>query len=446
MMFDFSSSLFWYKLVFSAEIVLAELVFVVHLRRMPHFILRAVCSVAGLFLFAFLFPIVDYGASWTCFMFFMMFIVSLCGLRVCFNESLRNIIFCGLAAYTIQHIAFVFSDAFNDIASLAMGTEGGLNVYGEGGIGQSGAALAVMLVIYFVTYFVTYMIAHYVYTDRIYSDEVRQLGRKKFVVLAGIIIITDNILNAITMYNTEIDAVSLWVERCYNVFTCFLALQLQFSQLTEQNMQSKYDTVQRILQEERKQYLIVKNNLEALNIKAHDLKHRFLDMARSAGDRKAELDDIGQTLSVYESVVKTGNETLDLILTNKNLMYGDKHVQIACIADGTLLDFMAPTEIYSLFGNALDNAIEAVLPLEEDRRTISLFVKRAHNMVSIHIENYFSGERIFSGDLPVTTKADKEYHGYGMLSMKTVVEKYGGTMAVEIRGDVFCLNLLFPLP
>src|SRR5699024_8892122 len=103
-------------------------------------------------------------------------------------------------------------------------------------------------------------------------------------------------------------------------------------------------------------------------------------------------------------------------------------------------------EIYSLFGNALDNAIEAVLPLEEDRRTISLFVKRAHNMVSIHIENYFSGERIFSGDLPVTTKADKEYHGYGMLSMKTVVEKYGGTMAVEIRGDVFCLNLLFPLP
>ena len=169
-------------------------------------------------------------------------------------------------------------------------------------------------------------------------------------------------------------------------------------------------------------------------------------MARSAGDRKAELDDIGQTLSVYESVVKTGNETLDLILTNKNLMYGDKHVQVACIADGTLLDFMAPTEIYSLFGNALDNAIEAVLPLEEDRRTISLFVKRAHNMVSIHIENYFSGERIFSGDLPVTTKADKEYHGYGMLSMKTVVEKYGGTMAVEIRGDVFCLNLLFPLP
>lgn len=444
MMFDFSSSLFWYKLVFMAEIIIAEIVFVLHLRRRTHFVLRVLCSCAGLFLFAFLFPIVGYDAAWTCFMFFMMFIASLVGLKVCFNESLRNIIFCGLAAYTIQHIAFVFSDAFNDLASLAMGTYGGLNVYGQGGIGQTGAALAIMLIIYFVTYFVTYMVAHYIYTDAIYSDEVHQLGRKKFVVLAGIIIITDNILNAITMYNTEIDAISLWVERCYNVFTCFLALQLQFSQLTEQNMQSKYDTVQRILQEERKQYLIVKNNLESLNIKAHDLKHRFLEIVRSGGGKAGELDDIGQTLSVYESVVKTGNETLDLILTNKNLMYGNKHVQIACIAEGKLLDFMAPTEIYSLFGNALDNAIEAVLPLAEDKRTISLFVKRSHNMVSIHIENYFSGERTFIGDLPVTTKADKEYHGYGMLSMKTVVEKYGGTLAVEIRGNVFCLNIMFP--
>lgn len=428
-----------------AEIIIAELVFVVHLRRRSHFIARVLCSLSVLMLFAFLFPIVAYNAAWACFMFFMMFIASLCGLKVCFNEPWRNIVFCGLAAYTIQHIAFVVFDALNSISMLVLDLDSRFNVYSQEQVMALDGTFAITAVVYFATYFVTYMTAHYIYTDKVYPDEVRQIGRKKFVVLAVMIIITDNILNSITMYNVNIDVISLWVERCYNVFTCFLALQLQFSQLTEQSMQSKYNTVQHILREERKQYLIVKKNLETMNIKVHDMKHQFMDILRGGLQVDGgDLEDIGNTISVYESNVKTGNETLDLILTNKNLMYGNKHVQVACIADGTLLNFMAPTEIYSLFGNALDNAIEAVLELDEDKRTISLSVKRIKNMVSIHIENYFAGERTFYGDLPQTTKADKEYHGYGMLSMKAVVEKYGGTLAVEINENKFCHNIMFP--
>ncbi len=41
-------------------------------------------------------------------------------------------------------------------------------------------------------------------------------------------------------------------------------------------------------------------------------------------------------------------------------MYGDKDIVITCIADGKLLEFISSTDLYSLFGNALDNAIEAV--------------------------------------------------------------------------------------
>ena len=46
--------------------------------------------------------------------------------------------------------------------------------------------------------------------------------------------------------------------------------------------------------------------------------------------------------------------------------------------------------------------------------------------------------------MPVTTKADKNYHGYGIKSMKYITDKYGGDIFVEVSGDVFKLNILLP--
>lgn len=446
MMFDFSSTLFWYKIVFMAEIIIAELIFVVNLRRRTHFAIRAVGSIAGLLLIAFIFPIVAYNAWWTCAMFAIMVFASLCGLKICFNESWWNIVFCGLAAYTIQHIAFVLFDSFSDLGEMLLGLEIQSNLYQQEQTIISGAALAISAVFYIMSYSVTYLVAKFAYTDKIRPNEVSKLGRTKFVVLAGIILITDNIFNAITMYNEKIDIMSLWIERGYNILTCLLGLQLQFSQLTEKNMQSKFDMVQQILREEQKQYKIVKQNLDTINIKCHDMKHQLRSL-RVGGERidKSEVEEISRVMSIYESVVKTGNETLDLILAEKNLLHSDNKIQITCIADGSLLDFMKPTDMYSLFGNALDNAIEAVTELEESKRTIGFNIKRFQNMISVHIENYYSGERLLVNGLPKTTKSDSAYHGYGMLSMRTVTEKYNGTLAVEITGDVFSLNILFPI-
>lgn len=41
-------------------------------------------------------------------------------------------------------------------------------------------------------------------------------------------------------------------------------------------------------------------------------------------------------------------------------------------------------------------------------------------------------------------KKDVQYHGYGMLSMRTIAEKYGGTLAVELVNNIFNLNIIFP--
>lgn len=446
-MFDFGSVLFWYKMLFVVELTVAATIFSVNLRRRERFALRVSCSIFGALAVAFLFPIVFYNAAWTCFMFFVLFAVEIVGMKICFAESWQNILFCGLAAYTIQHIAFVLFDSFSDLAEMALGINIDSNIYLKDSTVVAGSPVAVEIVVYLAAYVATYLTAMFAYADKIKPDDASKLGRVRFIVLAGIILVTDNIFNAITMYNTQIDRISLWIERGYNIFTCILSMQLQFSQLTESNMQTQYDAVQHILKEEQKQYMLVKQNLDTVNIKCHDMKHQLRRIkAGGAALDNDEIEQIEKVMLIYDSVVKTGNETLDLILAEKNLMHGKDGIVITCIADGKLLDFMSPMDMYSLFGNALDNAIEAVIKLEQSKRKIGFSVKRVGDMISVHVENYYDGKPLVDGSgLPKTTKGDQTYHGFGMLSMKTIAEKYGGTLAFETSNNTFSLNIVFPI-
>ena len=160
------------------------------------------------------------------------------------------------------------------------------------------------------------------------------------------------------------------------------------------------------------------------------------------------LDEISREVGVYDSVVKSGNDALDTILTEKSL-YCEKHgITLSCIADGRALDFVEPTDLYSFFGNALDNAIEAVERLDDpERRSIGLVVRRTGDMVSVHVENYFDGQVSFGGEgLPQTRKADEANHGFGTRSMRMIAEGLGGSLACKIQGDVFHLDALLPVP
>ena len=150
-------------------------------------------------------------------------------------------------------------------------------------------------------------------------------------------------------------------------------------------------------------------------------------------------------ISIYDSNVKTENEALDIILTEKSLQCARHNIQLSCIAAGKELSFMANADLYSLFGNLIDNAIEAVKDLPDDKRIISLSVKTVKAFVYITIYNYYKGELKFDGKMPVTTKPDKINHGFGMKSIQFVCDKYGGEISISTRNNIFTLNMILPV-
>lgn len=115
------------------------------------------------------------------------------------------------------------------------------------------------------------------------------------------------------------------------------------------------------------------------------------------------------------------------------------------LVDGKPLSFFKSGDIASLFGNALDNAIEYVKTLPEIKRAIRLRVAQNGNFLCIHCENPFEGTLVLRGGLPETNKADKENHGFGMLSIDYIVKQYGGVCSVQQQDGNFMLNILVPV-
>ena len=107
---------------------------------------------------------------------------------------------------------------------------------------------------------------------------------------------------------------------------------------------------------------------------------------------------------------------------------------------------MSDADLYALFGNLTDNAIEAVKDLPDGKRTISFSIKEVRGFLSVNIHNLYEGKLEFENGLPVTTKGDRANHGYGMKSVRMICRKYNGEMTIKADGGAFNLNMIFPVP
>lgn len=123
-----------------------------------------------------------------------------------------------------------------------------------------------------------------------------------------------------------------------------------------------------------KQYAVSKENIENLNKKCHDLKYKIAEFEKAGTFDRSALDEMKTLIARYDCTVHTGNPEPDIVLTEKSLACRNKGIEFTCVADGAILPKMEAGDMYAFFGNAVDNAIEAVEKLSDDKKFISLTV------------------------------------------------------------------------
>lgn len=360
-------------------------------------------------------------------------IISLALTLFVFDASVPAAMFCATSGYTMQN--------------LASGLGASLSWF----LPDFGPASMSWAFDMFMPFIVVYALCYVLLISRIRKGGLELMRPQAMLAMVIVVIFAVISYDVVVKELFTIEGVPsaiLAAVRLSHAALCVFILAFEYELLYNRRLRREVSTISQILEDEKEQYRLSKETIEAINLKCHDIRHQIRQLGNGLTAVSPDvIDEIANEVNVYDSTVRTGNEPLDVILTEKSLICSREGITLSCIADGSCLGFMAPSDLYSLMGNALDNAIEAVRKISDrERRSISLLVRRNGGTAVIHVENYFTGSLEMRDGLPQTTKEHPESHGYGMKSMRLIVTNYHGIMHTRTQGNVFHLNVIIPIP
>lgn len=212
---------------------------------------------------------------------------------------------------------------------------------------------------------------------------------------------------------------------------------------------AEVEMLQRLMELQYNNYKVSEQSIALVHQKYHDLKHQIAwlrgDITRA--ERKAYLDRMEEDIRAFEAGSNTGNYVLDTILTAKAFQCQNQGITITSMVDGQLMDFMDPMDLSALFGNLLDNAIEHTDGVADpEKRWIQLSVRKKNDFVVLEVGNHYEGSISFRNGLPVTTKDDGSFHGYGTKSIRDTVQRYGGHVSFTADEGWFEVKASFARP
>ena len=422
------------SLSFPLKLILGIAFFASVLKRRKRFVLRAVvCTAVILGLSVTMYkPLGNLEISYL--LNLIQFALTAFGVWVCFDSSPTQISFVMGLVLALQQIAF------NTVTTIY------LCIFASR-IDAVGAAPD-MEIVQFLLHFVHIgfvALLYFVFTRVIFgryhiSEEIMIKNKAVIFIVFSLTVILFVMFHFV--YLMKVGSAMLFVYlHIITGITCILAVGYFMSIFNKEELDVEMDTMHRVLKESSRQHGIFKENIDIINRKCHDMK--FMLSSLSEKGNSSYIDELRQAVDIYGTMPKTGNAVLDVVLSENFLRSKEAGVDMSCIADGSLLDFMEESDLYALFGNAISNALEAASAAKEDGRFISLYVGMSTaGLIRINIENGYSGEIRFKNGLPLTSKDDESYHGFGMKSIDYIVRKYGGGLAIETENNVFKLAVV----
>lgn len=236
-------------------------------------------------------------------------------------------------------------------------------------------------------------------------------------------------------FGTAVLSVYFFIQFLYSKNVSYLRNQEQHNKIKIVQLQQQFLFYQEKLKDE-----------ERIRSIYHDMKNHLLVLEQQNNSLETEetIEKLKQEMAMYEDYVHTGNGILDIILKEKAELAREKHIEFSVTASLNGIDFIEPLDISTIFGNGLDNAIEASEKLQEEQRVIIVKAGRIQNFFSILIENNCIME---SGDIKKhTSKQDNFLHCFGILNMEKASKKYDGQLVAKCENGKFSLKILIPVP
>ena len=193
---------------------------------------------------------------------------------------------------------------------------------------------------------------------------------------------------------------------------------------------------------------IIKRSNEELREFKHDLKNYLLPLQEAMetmpqSEMAKVWEKINQKIEDVQTLIQTGNSYVDSMINTKITLARSEKVDVKC----TILSKMEgidDLEFCSVFGNLMDNAIEAERKVTE-KKEIIIFVEEKMGYLRLEIQNKIEKSVLNENSSLNTTKKDTSSHGIGHKSIKRTMQKVGGALKYYETGDLFCAEAVFPI-
>lgn len=352
---------------------------------------------------------------------------------LCCEGNLRYKAYCAACAYTTQDLAYTIF--------VILYPEGAHRGARPGLPGTLWMELLLMVVCYTILY---HIIAVKILTMR------QEIERSRGALLYGAAVaLMGRAMGTIASVHYSPESQEMF--RIITIYDAVLSLSLLSAQVLifrQITYKQQITMENRLRSQEYQQFTMYRDSVETLRHKCHDLKHILfaLQQEDTTGQGETILKDLQTAVGNYDATFNTGNPTMDALLNKTWNSCEQRGIQWTCMADGQALNFLDPFDLYIMLGNAFDNALECVSALQEtDKKFMSVNIRRKGNLALVCLRNYCDHALTFSDGLPITTKAEKSEHGYGMKSIREIAEKYNGTVSAGLESDIFTLNIMIPI-
>lgn len=434
------------SVVFLIVLICGELLFAAKYARRQRFALRFVCGNAMVIIFSILFTLLYYYIELTfnsnfiasirvVVTYIIFFALAITVMYFSYKESLWRCLTAGALGYICQHIAYnIYS-----IVEVSSNLEYNLIV----SIGMGGYAFAVLLqlAIAAMVVFTVWLILGRKINS--FSADGIARGNAMFIAISTLAIVL--LLSSLGfVFGADNLGVNI-VFKCMLIVCCVLMLILYVNIFEVKEAQAERDIVLKLNESEHAHFLKLKQDMELVSVKCHDIKH-FIAAAGAKGG--VDLAELSEAVKIYDTTIKTGNEVIDTLLAEQSLHCNAHGINLTVIADASPLSFIPVNDMCSLFGNLMENAVEAAEQVpEKDNRLININIRPVAGQVFFCVENSYAEEPVMRGGLPLSTKkSEAGYHGYGIKSVKMIAEKYGGNFTLGAKDGIFRVSILFPLP
>ena len=417
---------FFYDYGLVLELFPALLLFTIGLRKRKYHPLRYLLLFGVIVLFCFIRTLLPKDNIYLKILsYFLLYICCFFANTFIFEARWIVILYCTISGIIAQHVGYVFSDFIRGIISQYM-------------------SLIFANIVYSLIVATIYISLFFLFSFR--QDPRDFIKLQKGPVISSTIIIFIICVGVLQFYEFYRQELILPLQIVFVVLdlTCCISIYL-IQRVSYASARNAIET--ELVKNRLHQYESLQNVIEVMNIRIHDLKHQIKEIERNPDVSPEITKQLNESIAKYKSFARCGNDVIDTILTEKNISFEKEGIKFTYHLNGALFERFATQDINSIFGNALDNAIEYLMLLPKEERFLTIRSYEVGSLAKVSFENSFKGVASFNKEgLINTTKNNAIYHGFGLKSIRSTINKYGGSMTITVEDSTFKLQLLFPKP